>query len=167
MPEPGWKGIGKTPYPSLLIRNFGLDEFGQQGQRFLPAKIAGFRRNCCGYARLGNAQFGSAEYLFQDDGRFHFSWQAWGIEFIRVTDPLVGYQFEVRSAEGMAAARGEIGERHPVTAANFGLEAMDLACESVWWKPFRHRVGVKESAIGSLRRCTEHSVESDSICVIG
>ena len=28
-----------------LVRNFGLDEFGQQGQRLLPAQVAGFDRN--------------------------------------------------------------------------------------------------------------------------
>ena len=70
----------------------------------------------------------------------------------------------IRSAERMALAGGEIGERHLVGAADLGIHLVDLAGESVWRKPLGHRVRIKERAIDFLGRGTEHAVKSDRIC---
>jgi hypothetical protein len=40
----------------------------------------------------------------------------WGVEFVRVADAFVGLQFKIGSAEGVALAGGEIGERHLVSS---------------------------------------------------
>jgi len=95
---------------SRLVRNLGLDEFPQQGQRFLPAEIASLGRNHCGHAFLRDVQLGSAEYLLQADRDLHFSGQVWVVELVRVPDAFGGLQFEVGSAEGVALASAEISE---------------------------------------------------------
>ena len=59
---------------------------------------------------------------------------------------------------------GEIRERHLVGAADLGIQVVNLAGESVWWKPFGHCVGIQERPIDSLRRRTEHAVKPDGIC---
>src|SRR5215212_634842 len=65
----------------------------------------------------------------------------------------------------MAVPATEIGERHAVSASDFCVEVMNLARESIWRKPFHHCVCIEKCAVNSLRRCMEHSVESDSVCV--
>src|SRR5437867_1247601 len=82
-----------------------------------------------------------------------------------LTNAFVRRQFDVYSAERVALARAEIRERHLVSAADFGVQVMNLARESVRWKPFDHGVRIEERAINSLRRRPEHSVESDGVCV--
>ena len=151
---------------SWLIRNFSLDEFRQQRQRFLPTEIASLDRNGCGDPFLRDVQLGSAEYLLQGDRRLHFSRQVHVVEFVRVTDALVRRQFEIGSSEGMALTGGEIGERHRVSAADFGVQVMNLARESVRWKPLGHCIGIEELSINFLRRRAEHPVESDGACVV-
>ena len=150
---------------SGLIRNFSLDEFRQQRQRFLPAEITSLDRNGCRYPFLGDVQLGSAEYLLQGDRRSHFSGQVRVVELVSIADALVRRQFEIGSAKGVALGGGEICERHFVGAADFGVQVMNLARESVRWKPFDHGVRIEERAINSLRRRPEHSVESDGVCV--
>jgi hypothetical protein len=59
---------------------------------------------------------------------------------------------------------GEIRERHLVGAANFGIQLVNLAGESVWWKPFGHCVRIQERAIDSLRRRTKYTMKSDGVC---
>src|SRR5438477_12747459 len=82
---------------SGLIRNFSLDEFRQQRQRFLPAEITSFGRNGCRYPFLRDVQLGSAKYLLQADRRSHFSGQVRVVELVRVADKLVRRQFELSS----------------------------------------------------------------------
>jgi hypothetical protein len=64
----------------------------------------------------------------------------------------------------MAFARREVRKRHFVTAANFCVHLMDLACESVWRKPFRHSVGIEKRPIDFLWRGAEYAVKSNSVC---
>src|SRR5881397_707095 len=115
---------------SHLIRNFSLDEFCQQCQRFLPAEIASLGRNGCGYPFLRDVQLGSAEHPLQGDRRSHFSGQVRVVERVSVADALVRRQFEIGSAEGVALASGEISERHPVSAVDFSVQVMNLARKS-------------------------------------
>lgn len=74
-------------------------------------------------------------------------------------------QFEIGSAERVALAGAEISERHPVGAADFGVQVINLARESIRRKPLGHRVRVEERPINSLRRRPKHSVESDGVYV--
>ena len=69
--------------------NFGLDEFRQELERFLPTDVAGLGRNDFGYAFLHDVQLGSTGHLLQGDGRLHFSRQIRIVESVRVTDTLV------------------------------------------------------------------------------
>src|SRR6266487_4970303 len=66
----------------------------------------------------------------------------------------------------MTLAGGEIGERHLVSSADFSVHLMNLARESVRWKPLGHRVCVQERPINSLRRRAEHSVKSNGVGVV-
>ena len=109
-------------------------------------------------------KFGSARNLFQRDRRLHFAGQIRIVEFVRVANPFVRSQFDVRPAEGMALARGEIRERHFVTAANFGVHLMHLGGESVRRKPFGHRVGIEKCLVNLFGRRSEDAVKSNSIC---
>src|SRR6266446_3241818 len=63
----------------------------------------------------------------------------------------------------MALARREIRERHSVSATDFGVHLVNLAGESVRWKPLGHRVGIEERAINSLQCGAEHAVKSNRI----
>src|SRR5881396_1442893 len=150
---------------SRLIRDFSLDEFRQEHQRFLPSKITSLGGDDCRHAFLGDVQLCSAGNFFQRDRRLHFAGQVRVVEFVRMTNAFVRCQFDVFSAERVALARAEIRERHFVSAADFGVQVMNLARESVRWKPFDHGVRIEERAINSLRRRPEHSVESDGVCV--
>jgi hypothetical protein len=107
---------------------------------------------------------GSAEDLSEGDCRLHFAGQVRIVELVRVAEEFIGLQFQIRSAEGVALTGGEIGERHFVTTADFGIEVMNLARESVWWKPLGHRVCIQKRAINSLGRRPEHSVKLNGVC---
>ena len=65
-----------------------------------------------------------------------------------------------------ALAGGEIGERHLVRAADFRVQVMNLARESVRGKPLGHRVCIQECPINPLRRRAEHSVKSNDVCIV-
>jgi hypothetical protein len=82
-----------------------------------------------------------------------------------VAYPFVWYQLEILSTERVAVAGGEIGERHLVSAADLGVEVMNLARESVWRKPFAHCTCVKERSVNSLCRRLEHTVKFDGVCI--
>jgi len=147
-----------------LIWNLSLDKFRQQDKRFLPAEIARLSGNDSGYAFLHDVQFRATRNFFERDRRLHFASQIWIVKFVRVANAFVRRQFDIRSAEGMALARREVRKRHFISAANFGVHLMNPAGESVWRKPFGHRVWIKKGAINFLRRCPEHSVEMDRVC---
>jgi len=50
--------VRRHRFISMLIRNPGLDKFRQQGERFLPAEIAGLGRNDIGHPFLDDVQLG-------------------------------------------------------------------------------------------------------------
>src|SRR5438874_5371633 len=103
--------LQETGYYRLsLVRNLSLDKFRQQSQRFLPAEIARLGRNDRGHTFLRDVQLSSAGYFLQRDRHLHFSRQVRIVELVRVTDALVGFQFEITPAEGVALAGGEICE---------------------------------------------------------
>ena len=68
-----WHDDGRAPacissgrlHVSWLIRNLGLDEFRQQGERLLPAEIARLGRNDIGNPFLRDVQLGPAGHLLQ------------------------------------------------------------------------------------------------------
>ena len=76
--------------------------------------------------------------LRQSDRRLHLTRQIRVIESVSVDDAFVLSQLKILSSEGVTLPGGEIGERHPVSAANSCLELVNLARESIWRKPFDH-----------------------------
>src|SRR5438552_4172040 len=111
-----------------------------------------------------DAQLSSDGYLLQGYRHLKFPWQVRVVELVRVANAFVGHQFEILSAEGVSMSCGEIRERHFVGAADLGIQVVDLAGESVWRKPFGHRVGIQERPIDSLRGRTENAVKPDGVC---
>jgi hypothetical protein len=63
----------------------------------------------------------------------------------------------------MASARGEIGERHLVRAADLGVHVVNFGRESVRWKPPGHSVHVKERSVDFFGRRAEHPVKLDRV----
>src|SRR5437867_12641026 len=63
----------------------------------------------------------------------------------------------------MTFPRGEIRERHLISAADFGIQMMDPSRESVRRKPLRHCVCIKESSVDPLGRRPKNSVKADSV----
>jgi hypothetical protein len=115
--------------------------------------------------RLGDAQIASAKDGFEGDGSLHFAGQGRGIELVGITNAFVWDEFQICSAEGMAFTGVEIGEGHPVTTADFGIELMDFADKSIGRKPFGHGIGIQKSAIDPLRRGAEHPVKLNGVGV--
>ena len=76
---------------------------------------------------------------------------------------LVRNQFQILPAEGVALARGEIRERHPVAAAHAGIHFVNLGRESVWREPLDHGVRIEERAVHALGRGPEDPVKADGI----
>ena len=130
----------------------------------MPAEVTRLRRDGARHALLHNVQLRPAGYFVECYRRLHLSGQIRVIEFVRVTDAFVRCQFKIFSAEGMAFTRSEIGERHLVGAADLCIHLVNLSRESIWRKPFRHRIWIKECAIYFIRRGTEHAVKPNRVC---
>jgi hypothetical protein len=64
----------------------------------------------------------------------------------------------------MAVAGSEIRERHFVGSADFGIQMVDLAGESVRRKPLGHCSGVNKRPINSFGCRTENAMEPDGVC---
>ena len=62
----------------------------------------------------------------------------------------------------MAAAGGEIPERHAKAAADSGLEVMDGAGKAVGRQPFGQRIGLGEGAVDLVGLGGEDAVQSNS-----
>src|SRR5262245_42743947 len=154
--------LARTRGPNL-IRDVALDELRQERQRPLPAETASLGRDDSRPAPLHDIQLGSAGDSFQCNRRLHLAGQARIVESVRVANAFVWHQLQVFSAERVTAAGGEIRERHLVGAADFGLDVVDLTRESVWRKPFGHRVRVEERPIDLLGRCAYHPVKLDEV----
>src|SRR5437773_763924 len=69
------------------------------------------------------------------------------------------HQLEIRSAEGVAVACGEVREGHLVGTTDFRVDMVNLAGKAVRRKPLGHCVWIEECAIDFLRRRTEHAVK--------
>jgi hypothetical protein len=80
-----------------------------------------------------------------------------------MTNALMGHQFKILPAEGVAVACGEIRKGHFESTADFGFNLVNLACNSVRRKPFAHCAGIEECSIDSLSGCTQHAVKSDGV----
>src|SRR5215813_6847033 len=65
----------------------------------------------------------------------------------------------------MAAPRGEVRERHPVGAADPGVQMVNLASKSIRREPLGHCIGIEERPIDSFGCCTEHAMEPDGVCL--
>jgi hypothetical protein len=63
----------------------------------------------------------------------------------------------------MAFTGSEIGERHLVDAPDVPVHLVNLSRESVWRKPFRHRICIEECAIYFIGRGTEHAVKPNRV----
>jgi len=140
---------------------------GEEDERFAPAEITGFGGDGGGDAGLGDVEVGAAEHFFQLDSDVHFSGEVGVVEFVGVADAFVRDEFSVDTAEGVAGARGEVGEGHFVGAADFGFEVVDFAGEAVGREPFGLGVGVEEGAIDAFGRGPEDSVEADGVSRVG
>ena len=93
-----------------MIGNLGLDQLGEEDQRFLPAHIARRGGNDGGHALLRDVQLGAAEDFLQLDGHLHFAGQVRVLEFVGVANALVRRGFGVGSPKGVTFAGGKIGE---------------------------------------------------------
>ena len=144
-----------------LIRDLGLDEFRKLRERLLPAEIAHFQRDRFRQPFLHDAELGSARDLLQCHRRLHFSGQVRIVESIRIADLLEWHEFAVLAAKGVAVARREVRERHLVGTADPGIHVMNLAGETVWRDPLRHRVSIQKRPVDPFRIRTEHTVKSD------
>src|SRR5574340_133127 len=116
---------------SRVIRNFSLDEFRQQRERFLPAEIASFRRNDARNTLLHDVQLRAARYLLQGDGHVDHAGQVRIVKLVRIADALVWYQLKIFAAERVTLARGEVGERHLVSPADLRIQVVNLCGEAV------------------------------------
>src|SRR6185436_11176283 len=83
------------------------------------------------------------------------------IELVRVADALIGHQLEELAAEGVAATRGKVGERHLVAAAHLGIHLVDLAGKAVRRQPLVHGIRVDEGLVDARGRTSEDTVEAD------
>lgn len=72
-----------------MIRDLGLDELGEEGERFLPAHAAGGRGDDGGDAFLRDARLGAAEDFLQLHGHMHFAGQIRALELVGVADARV------------------------------------------------------------------------------
>src|SRR4051812_1372669 len=63
----------------------------------------------------------------------------------------------------MALASGEVSERHPVSAADCGLQMVDLSGKSIRRKPLGHCIGIEERSIDRFRFRTEYAMEPDRV----
>src|ERR1700730_10103921 len=63
----------------------------------------------------------------------------------------------------MTISRGKVRKRHFIGATNFGINMVDLASETIWRKPFSHRVGIKKRSIASLRGCPQHAMKPNCV----
>src|SRR5690349_14925362 len=66
----------------------------------------------------------------------------------------------------MTLAGREIRERHFVTTANLRIHLMHLPGESVRWKPFGHRVGIKERFVDFFGRRSQNAVKSNRVSLV-
>src|SRR5512139_3333619 len=136
---------------AALLTDFGLDEFCEQHEGFLPPEIAGFDRYDLGDPFLHDAQLGSTRHLLQRNRRLHDAREVRVVELVRIADPFVRDEFEILAAKRVALFRGEIREGHPERAANRGIQVLNRAREAVRRKPLGYRIRIQESAIDTLR----------------
>ena len=83
------------------------------------------------------------------------------VEPFRIANELVRHQLLVRATERVTVPRCEVGKRHPESAADLGVQVMDLAREAVGRKPLAHRIRVEEGAIEAFGFGTKHTVEAE------
>src|SRR5690606_39075192 len=151
---------------SRSVRDFRLDQQGQELQRFLPAGVAEINRDRFGQAFLADAQHGAHGAGFEGDGHLHLAGQARVLERVGVADALALDQLDVAAAESVAGAGGEVGERHPVAAAHAHVALVDHAGEAVRRRPLRHRRRIDEGAVHALGRRAQHAVQGDGAGVV-
>jgi hypothetical protein len=94
-------------------------------------------------------------------GRHHHARQVGIVEAVGMPDALERHQLQVLATEGMRVAGGEVGEGHPVAAADARIEVLHLAGEAVRRQPLGHRVGIEEGAVDALGRRAQDAVQGD------
>ena len=85
-------------------------------------------------------------------------------ETVRIDNPFEWHQLTILAAKRMTVACCEVRERHLVGATNCGIHVVNLAGETMWWKPLGHCVGVQERSVHTLGFCAKHAVKSDGSC---
>jgi hypothetical protein len=148
--------------PPLLI-DLGLHEAGEVFQGFLPAEVAGLQRDDVGEAGLDDGEVRAAGDLAEVDCDLDLARQVGIVELVRVAQALARHELQVLAAEGMAAVRGEVAERHPEGAADPGLKVMDGAGEAVGRQPLRQRVRFDEGAVDLLGLGREDAVQANGV----
>src|SRR5881394_3749454 len=141
------------------LRNLRLDELGQQGERFLPAEIARFGWDGRRDPFLDDTHLRADGHLLERDRGLHLAGQARVVELVGMANAFIRHELEIRAAEGVTGAGGEVREGHLVGAADLRIDMVNLAGEAVRRKPFGHGIGIEERPIHPLRDGPEHSVK--------
>src|SRR5215475_9867107 len=85
------------------------------------------------------------------------------VELVGIANTLVWRQLEIVPAKRVTLARAEVGERHPVAAADPRVHLENLGGEAVGRKPFDHRVRIEEGTVDPLRCRTQDAVKPDGV----
>ena len=76
---------------------------------------------------------------------------------------LGGHQFNLLFAKRRAWTCAEACERHLAGESHFDIQLTNLPGETVRWKPFLHRPGIKKRPIDDSSFHTLHTVKSDGV----
>jgi hypothetical protein len=63
----------------------------------------------------------------------------------------------------MSAAGAKIRKRHLVSAADLGVQMMDLTGETVGGQPLDHGLGIEKRPIDFFRRCAQYAMNLDGV----
>ncbi len=121
-------------------------------------------RNGRGHPFLHDAQFRATRDLLQVNRRLHFAGQIWVVKFVGVADAFVWRQLAIFSTKGMTRPSGEVGERHFEGAADFRLQMVHLAGESVRRKPFDLGIRIEKRPVDLLGRGADDTMKPDGVC---
>ncbi len=66
----------------------------------------------------------------------------------------------------MTITRREVGERHPILAADFGIVLVHLCSKAERRQPLALGIGIQEGFVHALRRSFEDAMEADGARVL-
>ena len=101
--------------------------------------------------------------MFEGDGRRHHAGQIGVVELGGVPEPLVWHEFKILACPPVSVAGGEVGEGHPVGAANACVLRVHGAGETMRRQPFHQCARFKEGTIDKLGRSAQNAVKADGV----